>query len=108
MTHTKAKRHRIPRALEVDGSNQNIGDLPIVIAQWPRNARDTVLVRIDQFNGTMVVDIREWWTSPTGELRPGPKGITMSVRHLPSLARALAKADATARQLGLLTEADDA
>jgi hypothetical protein len=108
MTYTKTKRHRIPPALEVAGSNQNIGDLPIVIAQWPRNARDTVMVRIDQFNSTMVVDIREWWMSPKGELKPGPKGITMSVRHLPALARALARADATARQLGLLTEADDA
>ena len=108
MTHTKAKRHRIPRALEVDSSSQIIGDLPVVIAQWSRNARDTVMVRIDQFNGTMVVDIREWWMSPSGELKPGPKGITMSVRHLPSLARALTKADAAARQLGLLAETDDA
>jgi hypothetical protein len=104
----KSKRHRIPRVLEVDGSKQNIGDLPIVIAQWPRNARDTLMVRIDHFNGNSVVDIRIWWLSPTGELRPGPKGITMSVRHLPSLARALAKAEATAFQLGLLTEPDDA
>jgi hypothetical protein len=80
--------------------------LPVIIAQWPRNARDTVMVRIDKFNSTMVVDIREWWMSPTGELRPGPKGITMSLRHLPSLACAFTKAEAIARQLGLLTEPD--
>lgn len=108
MTDKKAKRHRIPRALEVGGSNQNIGDLPIVIARWQRNARDTVMVRIDQFNGNSVVDIRTWWLSQTGELRPGPKGITMSVQHLPALACALAKAEAAARQLGLLAETDDA
>ena len=82
--------------------------LPIIIARWPRSANDTVMIRLDQFNGNSVVDIRTWWLSPTGELKPGPKGITMSVRHLPSLAGALTKALATARQLGLLPETDDA
>jgi hypothetical protein len=84
------------------------GSLPIIIAQWPRNARDTVMVRIDQFNGTMVIDIRVWWMSQTGELRPAPSGITMSVRHLPALARALTAAEAIARELGLLPEPDPA
>jgi hypothetical protein len=79
----------------------NVG-LPITIAQWPRNASDTIIIKIDQFNGTMVVDIREWWKSPNGDLRAGRRGITMSVRHLPSLARALGAAEATARQIGLL------
>jgi Transcriptional Coactivator p15 (PC4) len=83
------------------------GSLPVTIAQWSRNARHTVIVRIDQFNGTVVIDIRDWWTSHTGELRPGPSGITMSVRHLPALAHALTKAEATARELGLLTEPDE-
>jgi hypothetical protein len=81
---------------------------PVIIAQWRRNARDTVMVRLSQFNDTTVIDIRNWWMSPTGELRPGLSGITMSVRHLPSLAHALAKAEAAARELGLLTEPDDA
>jgi hypothetical protein len=82
--------------------------LSVTIAQWRRNARDTVIVRLGQFNDTKVIDIRNWWMSPTGELRPGPGGITMSIRHLPSLAHALAKAEATARELGLLAEPDDA
>ena len=81
---------------------------PVIIAQWRRSANGTVMIKIDQFNGTIVIDIRDWWTSPTGELRPGRSGITMSVRHLPSLARALTTAEATARQLGLLIEPDPA
>jgi hypothetical protein len=84
------------------------GSLPVIVAQWPRNAVDTVIVRIDRYNGNSIVDIRTWWTSPTGELRPGPKGITMSVRHLPLLAGALTKAEAVAREMGLLPEPDDA
>lgn len=82
--------------------------LPIVIARWARSANDTIMVRLDQYMGSTVICIRAWWTSRTGELRPGRSGITMSVDHLPSLADALAKAEATARQLGLLTEPDDA
>ena len=82
--------------------------LPIIIARWPRSANDTVMIRIDEFKGSSVIDIRAWWTSPTGELRAGRSGITMSVRHLPSLACALTKAEAAARQLGLLADTDDA
>ena len=80
--------------------------LPIIVAQWARSANDTVMIKIDQFNGTTVIDIRDWWTSPAGELRPGRSGITMSIHHLPALADALTKAEATARELGLLSEPD--
>jgi hypothetical protein len=66
------------------------------------------MIRIDEFKGSLVIDIRAWWTSSTGELRAGRSGITMSVRHLPSLACALIKAEALARELGLLPEPDDA
>ena len=82
--------------------------LPIIIAWWPRSANDTVMIRIDEFKGSSVIDIRAWWTSHTGELRAGRSGITMSVRHLPSLACALTEAEALARELGLLPEPDDA
>jgi hypothetical protein len=83
-------------------------NLPIIVAQWARSANDTIMVKIDMFNGNIVIDIRAWWTSRDGELRAGKSGITMSVKHLPSLACALAKAETTARQLGLLTEPDPA
>jgi hypothetical protein len=82
--------------------------LPVTVAQWSRNAKDTVMIRIDQFNGTTVIDIRSWRKSTDGELRPGRSGITMSVRHIPALASALTNAETTARQLGLLTEPNHA
>jgi hypothetical protein len=82
--------------------------LPIVIARWPRSANDTVMIRIDQFKGSAVIDIRAWWTSQTGELRPGRTGITVSIQRLPALACALTEAEAVARRLGLLAETDDA
>jgi hypothetical protein len=81
---------------------------PLIVAQWPRNIRDTVMVRIDHFNGRAVIDIRTWWTSNDGELKPGRSGITMSLHHLPSLALALVKAQAAATEMGLLPMPDTA
>jgi hypothetical protein len=86
----------------------NSATLPLVIAQFPRNTRDAVMIRIDIFNGRPVIDIRTWWTSNDGELKPGRSGITMSVRHLPSLALALMKAQAAAVEMGLLPVPDSA
>ena len=43
--------------------------LPVVIAQWSRNARDTIMVRIDRYNGN--------WSSTSaygGHRRPGNRG----------------------------------
>jgi hypothetical protein len=59
-------------------------------------------------NGRPVIDIRAWWTSNDGELKPGRSGITMSVQHLPSLALALVKAQAAAVEMGLLPIHDSA
>jgi hypothetical protein len=108
MTYVKTKRHGTRRALEAGGSDENSANLPIVIAQWRRGANNTVMIRLDQFKGSTVVCIRAWWTSPNAELRPGRSGITMSVQHLSALARALTKAEAVARRLGLLAGTDDA
>jgi hypothetical protein len=86
----------------------NTVDLPIIVAQWERSANDTVMVKIDRFNGNIVIDIRAWWRSRNGQLRAGRSGITMSVKHLPALACALTKAETIARQPGFLTEPDPA
>ena len=79
---------------------------PVIFGQWSRSVNDTVVVKLDQFKGTPVIDIRAWWKSPDGELRAGRSGITMSICHLPSLARSLTTAEVTALQLGLLAEPD--
>jgi hypothetical protein len=77
-------------------------DLPITIAEWPRNSRETLRVRLDTFNGQTIIDCRAWWYDADGALRPGRSGLTLSVRHLPVLSDALAKALADARSAGLL------
>jgi hypothetical protein len=73
-----------------------------VIAQWPKNVRETLRVSLDQFNGRDVVDVRCWYWTEAGELRPGRAGLTISTRHLPQLAKALSEAVKAAEEQGLI------
>jgi hypothetical protein len=67
-----------------------------LIAEWPRNAREVIRIRLDTFNGHDIVDLRTWFRAEDGSLRPGRAGLTLSTRHLPALADALTKALASA------------
>jgi hypothetical protein len=62
-----------------------------IIASWPRNGRETIIVKLCEYQGRPICDVRTWFTAEDG-LRPSRSGITLSVRHLPQLAEALAKA----------------
>jgi hypothetical protein len=74
-----------------------------VIAEWLLNRRgELVRVLIDRFNGVWLVNIRKWYEAEDGAIRPGKQGIAFSVRHLPQLAEAVAKALSIARERGLI------
>jgi len=73
-----------------------------VIAEWPLNRRERVRVSIDKYKGVDLISLRKWYLDDEDDtLRPGKGGIALNVRHLPSLADAIATAlaDATARGL---------
>ena len=76
--------------------------LPTVIASWPKNSRETLQVRLDMFKDQVTVDCRAWYAGSDGTLKPGRGGLTIAIRHLPTLASALAKATETARASGLI------
>ena len=62
--------------------------------------------RIESRNSSQdLIDLRTWYTAE-GSLKPG-KGFAGEMRHLPRLAVALAKAEAQARELGLVTGEND-
>jgi Transcriptional Coactivator p15 (PC4) len=74
---------------------------PITIAEWWKNRRgESIRLVLSQFQGRSIVDLRTWYTAD-GKLKPG-KGFAAEVRHLPRLAAAIAKAEAKARELGLV------
>jgi Transcriptional Coactivator p15 (PC4) len=74
---------------------------PIVVAEWWKNRRgESVRLVLNTYEGRNVVDLRTWYTAD-GKLKPG-KGFAAEVKHLPRLADAIAKAEAKARELGLV------
>ena len=77
--------------------------LPLVVAEWNRNASEVIRVALDQFNGRHTINVRVLYRDG-GSLKPGKSGITLSLSHLPPLAAAMGKALAAARELGLITD----
>src|SRR6478609_5766832 len=75
---------------------------PIVIAEWQRNSREIIRIALDQYKGRDIVDARAWWRNEDGNWRPGRNGLTLSLKHLPSLAEGLGDAVRRARQLGII------
>lgn len=80
---------------------------PLIIGEWPKNDRETLRVRLGEYRGHPIIDIRYWFRTPEGELRPGRSGITMAAKHLHRLAAALAAAEALAEQRGLIAPDQD-
>jgi Transcriptional Coactivator p15 (PC4) len=76
---------------------------PLIVSEWWKNRSGaSIRLVLNEFNGRNVVDLRTRFTS-NGELKPG-KGFAAEVRHLPQLAKAIVKAEAKARELGLISD----
>jgi hypothetical protein len=75
--------------------------MPIVIAEWTRNTRETIRVSLTVYNGTPVVDLRTWYSAGS-EMKPGRAGITLGLDHLSRLADGLSAALREATKRGLL------
>lgn len=80
----------------------------IIIAEWQKNSRETLRVRLDSYQGQAVICCRAWYAGSDGVLKPGRGGLTVSVRHLPALASALAKAMEMASAASLFETKEDA
>lgn len=75
---------------------------PIIIAEWPRNAREALRLSLSEFRGAPMVDLRVWFDDGAGRMQPGRSGLTLSTKHLPRLAEAMARALAEAEARGLV------
>jgi hypothetical protein len=75
---------------------------PITVAEfWKIKRGESIRLVLNSFKDRSIFDLRTWYTGDDGKLRPG-KGFAAEVRHLPRLAAAIAKAEAKARELGLI------
>ena len=77
---------------------------PRIISEIPKNAMEAIRVSLSEYQGQAVLDCRVWYRRGDGDMRPGPKGLTVAIRHLPQLADALAKAVLEAQESKLLPE----
>ncbi|MFA7647923.1 MAG: hypothetical protein WCY15_13220 [Phenylobacterium sp.] len=77
---------------------------PYVVAELRKNARETVRVALDTYQGRNLLDLRV--CLPLAEhapsLQPTRKGIALAVALLPRLREALEDAEAEARSRGWL------
>ena len=81
---------------------------PVVISKFWKNRRrnESVRVSLSEYEGHCLINVRVYCTGTDGIDCPTPKGVAMGVRRLPELSRALVKAEAKARELGLIIEED--
>lgn len=78
--------------------------LPLLIAEWARNSRDRIRVRLNSYHGRTTIELREWYPED-GEWKAGRAGITLGVEHLRTLADAFAKALEAAQSRNLIPPA---
>jgi hypothetical protein len=78
---------------------------PIVIDRfWKNRRKDAVIIQLSSYEGHNLVDLRTHSMSSDGKLLPTKKGLAVSILRLPELAKAVNKALARARELGLVDD----
>lgn len=75
---------------------------PVTVAELLRNKRERLLVRLDEYAGTSIFQLRVFYLAPDGRLLAGRKGLEIGIQHLPALVDALQSALAIAVQTGRL------
>ncbi|MGA2056908.1 MAG: PC4/YdbC family ssDNA-binding protein [Bradyrhizobium sp.] len=77
---------------------------PVIISKFWKNRRrsESVHVSLSEYEGHCLINVLVYCTGADGIDRPTPKGVAMSIRKLPELAQTLVRAEAKAKELGLL------
>jgi hypothetical protein len=79
-------------------------DEPVIVERFWKNRRhDAIVVSLSTYEGKNIVDVR-MHAMKEGRLLPTPKGVAIVILQLPELAKAINKALAKARELGLLPD----
>jgi hypothetical protein len=79
---------------------------PIEIGKfWKNRRRDrAIVVALNPFEGHTLIDVREHFVGADGLMKPTTRGLSLVVRRLPELSRAVRQALEKARELDLLPE----
>lgn len=66
----------------------NASPLDTVIAEIPKNSRETYRIRLGEYKGHVFCDLRLWY-STEGDKKPSAKGIAIKPDALPAVIAAL-------------------
>jgi hypothetical protein len=72
-----------------------------VLAEFKRNAEDMLRVSLSTFKGRTYIDVRLFYASEGGELRPTKKGVTVTPDLWDAFRAAVAAAEAELQARGL-------
>ncbi|MEI4473355.1 transcriptional coactivator p15/PC4 family protein [Frigidibacter sp. MR17.24] len=61
---------------------------------FTKNSREEVRISLDDFRGMRVVNLRVWFETQDGTMRPGKQGLALRVEALPELLHGLHLVDA--------------
>lgn len=76
---------------------------PVIVSEfWANRRGESIRVQFRTFEGMVLLDVRKHYTGADGKLLPTRKGLSLTIRRLPDLNAALAKAEHKARELGLI------
>jgi hypothetical protein len=79
-------------------------DEPVTVSRfWANRSHDAIVTTLQTFADRNLIDVRTHAMS-RGRLVPTQKGISLTVLRLPELAKAINKALAQAKELGLLPD----
>ena len=94
------KLAKVHDALTIGDAMQNNGRL---IATVPKSAADEIRIRLTEFRGHKLCDVRQFTELDTGKDRtPTKKGFAVNVKLIPDLIAALQQAELEARAAHLL------
>lgn len=75
---------------------------PHFCQEWWFSRRSKLRVSRDTYEGRLALDVRLWYLARDGRWHATRRGITVDIRHLPRLAKALRRAQKAATKAGLL------
>lgn len=75
---------------------------PVVIATIKKNARETIRVTLEEYQGHMLFNAKVFYDAGDGEMRPGKAGLAFKVDKLVDFTEAVSLALENARARGLV------
>ncbi len=67
-----------------------------LISEFSKNAREVVRVRLTEYGGHKLIDVRAWYQDGEGGYKPG-KGLSLQRSLIPELKKAIAAAERAAK-----------